>query len=345
MRERRYLYLDFMRIFAAYGIVVLHVMANAFGRGMSGTAGASDWYWMNGYNCVVRCCVPIFVMISGALFLDLSKPFSVSKLYRHNISRLVAAFLFWSLFYAGCYTWYFHFDAKYFWTTFLTGYAHLWFVPMLVGLYVITPFLRKIVESGFLTGYFLALSLIFTFLLPEMLRVIASPAADKAYSNMNFYFTLGYVPYFVAGAYFANRELDRRYDAAIFAFGVAALTACGILTAATSSRNSVCSTFFQSFHPCILLGSIALFVFGKRIFSRVRPPEKMRDLIVKISSCSFGVYLIHPLVINVFHRVSGFNAASFPAFWWIPVFSLAIFALSACLTAGIAKMPYVRKIV
>lgn len=339
---KRVLYLDLLRIFAAYGIVMLHVMSNAFGKA---APDSFNWNVMNGYNSVVRCCVPIFVMISGALFLNLSKPLDLKKLYTRNILRLVISFLFWSLFYASCYTIYFHLGREYFFTTFITGYAHLWFLPMLIGLYVITPILRKLMEQDSLTIYFLLLSFIFTFLSPEILRMMHSASVDKAYSNMNFFLTLGYTPYFVAGAYLSKIELSRYLRRWIYAVGTMTLLLCGVLTNFFSSGDGIDGTFYGSFSPLILFGSIALFVLGKYFFSHFRPQGNFRQLVLKLSTYSFGVYLIHPIVINIFHQFFKVDAESFPALWWVPVLSLIIFIVSACFTALIAQIPFLGKIV
>ena len=43
---------------------------------------------------------------------------------------------------------------------------------MIVGLYMIIPFLKKIVASEFLTKYFLVLSLIFAFVIPETVNIV-----------------------------------------------------------------------------------------------------------------------------------------------------------------------------
>lgn len=342
MSEHRNLRLDFLRILAAYGIVMLHVMSNAFGKAQIDNF---NWNVMNGYNSIVRCGVPIFVMISGALFLNLSKSFDLKKLYRKNILRLVISFLFWSLFYASCYALYFHLGREYFFTTFITGYAHLWFLPMLIGLYMITPMLRKIMEEKLLVIYFLILSFIFTFSLPAILQVMASASFDQAYSNMNFFLTLGYSPYFVAGAYLSQVELQRHIRRLIYAIGVSALLLCGILTASFSSENHLNGVFFGSFSPLILLGSVAIFTWGKYTLPALSSAGKRRQWVLSLSTYSFGIYLIHPIVINMINQIFKVNAASFSALWWVPTLSLIVFVISAFFTAFLSRIPYIRKVV
>ena len=48
----------------------------------------------------------------------------------------------------------------------------MWFIYMIIGLYMITPFLKRIVADEKLTRYFLILSFIFALLIPEIIRII-----------------------------------------------------------------------------------------------------------------------------------------------------------------------------
>ena len=63
----RILYFDFLRIFATLAVMVLHVAA----QNWYGTSVPSfEWQTFNFFDSIVRWGVPIFVMISGALFLN-----------------------------------------------------------------------------------------------------------------------------------------------------------------------------------------------------------------------------------------------------------------------------------
>ena len=59
-------------------------------------------------------------------------------------------------------------DAKYIIWRLMTGYSHLWFIPMIIGLYLTTPVLKLWVIKGNKRAieYFLVLALIFNFAVP-----------------------------------------------------------------------------------------------------------------------------------------------------------------------------------
>lgn len=60
---------------------------------------STEWVIANSYNAVFRFGVPIFVMISGALFLDNGYKLNLKRLYTRNILRLVILYIVWSCIY------------------------------------------------------------------------------------------------------------------------------------------------------------------------------------------------------------------------------------------------------
>ena len=86
----RVLYLDGLRVFAIVAVIMVHVTCMFYTN-----SETSNWYAAYFYGSFVRWCVPVFCMISGALFLT-KQELSVKDLYLRYIKRIVLAFLFWS---------------------------------------------------------------------------------------------------------------------------------------------------------------------------------------------------------------------------------------------------------
>ena len=171
-QPQRIAYFDVLRILATFAVIVLHLSAQHWA---DTDVYSRAWQAFNLYDSAVRWAVPVFVMISGALFLSGSQ--SIGHILKKNVSRLVTAFIFWSALYAvfmvnfeGCPT-------NLILQQFLNGHYHMWFLFMIVGLYLIVPFLRPIVRDEKLLRYFLLLTLIFTFLLPDRVGRVSSLVA------------------------------------------------------------------------------------------------------------------------------------------------------------------------
>ena len=91
--ETRLLHFDILRIIAAFSVVMLHSAAQFW---YDLPVSDTNWIITNSYNALFRFGVPIFVMISGALFLNPEKETNIRKLFTHNIARILILFIFWS---------------------------------------------------------------------------------------------------------------------------------------------------------------------------------------------------------------------------------------------------------
>ena len=74
--SNRTLYFDYMRVCATFAVIMIHVTAQYFYK-VEPTSFA--WKTINAYQCLSRWGVPVFVMMSGALFLPREIP--LQKIY------------------------------------------------------------------------------------------------------------------------------------------------------------------------------------------------------------------------------------------------------------------------
>lgn len=135
-------YLDYLRVFAAFAIIILHVAAqNWYDTDVNG----HEWNVFNCYDSIVRWGVPIFLMISGVLFLG--REISVKQIYRKYILRLLVAFLVWNFIY---YLFaentpkiqflnLFGEDATSQIINMISGRHHMWYILMIIGIYMCVP--------------------------------------------------------------------------------------------------------------------------------------------------------------------------------------------------------------
>ena len=124
-------------------VIIIHVVAK---RWYSLSPSTFEWSVLNIYDCISRSTVPIFFMISGALFLD-KQELIVKDIFKKNVLRLLIWYIVWSLIY------------------YLTGIKpiHLGYIPSLIGVYILIPVLYSIVnyESGKYIKYYLIVFLWF----------------------------------------------------------------------------------------------------------------------------------------------------------------------------------------
>ena len=343
--ETRTTYYDKLRITAAFAVMILHISSQ---RWNETDVNSYTWQIFNVYDGCVRWCVPIFVMISGALFL--SSEHSLKKIFRKNILRIITAFLFWSILYGvtdgienGS-------GIKSILVSIVRGPGHMWFLFMIAGVYLIIPFLKKITESEQLTKYFLLLALIFAFVIPQGISVMGifstklSALAKEIVGKISFHFALGYAGYFLLGYYLSKAVIGKQVKRLIYLAGV-----CGFIltvggTALLSvSRQEASEMFYGYLTVNVLLESIALFVWFREHDTQGKISGVKGDMLSKMARYSFGAYLVHVMVMGLLSNHFGLNALAFNAAIAIPVTGIVVFVISFAISALLSCIPVLNK--
>ncbi len=230
------------------------------------------------------------------------------------------------------------------------GRYHLWFLPLIVGLYVLVPVMRKVVEDIRLIGYFLILAFIFTFLIPAVLSVkfpegsvfnILATAFYGMYSNMKFYFTLGYTAFFVAGYFFETISLHTHIRYFIYFTGIGAVCITIGVTYYTAMHSITLDNAFYFLFD--LFGALAFFVFVKYKAALESLSVKKEQYIKSIANHVFGIYLVHVMVIDEL-RQAGMNVRKIPIIQ-VPFNTMLVFGISLGITYCLRKIPLIKRIV
>lgn len=337
--QKRETELDILRLLALMGVVFTHCCDIE-------TDSALTRSVMTFLIATVTWHVPVFVMISGRFFLDPRRDASPKKLLR-AMGRLVLAFAFWNLLYQIYFVatdMYSGLNWKGILSQSFLGVYHFWYLFMLVFLYAITPFLRKIAEDKGLSEYFIALFLVFSFLNGYGLRLpLVGATVEQLVVKMNFHFAVGYSGYYILGHYLHRWPLSGKREMGLYILGVVMLIFTGAATVWKTLQGAPGEEWFSKYLlPNVILEAAAIYTFFVNRISRLRIPEKAARGVSKMAQCSFGAYLIHAFVLEF----TGF-AARIPGNPILGVWLRVIVTVgpSLLLTALIRKIPVLgRKI-
>lgn len=346
-KASRITYLDILRISAAFFIVMIHVAAENWSLL---PIESFSWNMVNLYDGTARFGVPIFVMISGALFLD--KDYSYQKILKTHVLKIAICYLLWSAIYAVV-PYIRHremLNPAAVLTRMFNGHSHLWFLIMLIGLYLIVPFLRRIAVKKDLAKIFVILSFLFAFFVPQLISVVGlfSKDASRLMSDfskvLNLHFVLGYSGYFMLGYLLSKATLKKGTKIVLIIAGIcgAGITIGGTLGLSLSMGKPQ-TMLYDYLSVNVLLTAVAVFIAAKELFAR-KPNSKvgMRRL-AYLSKCSFGVYLIHPLLIVILVTGLKIDLLGFSPILSIPLYSIAIFIMSYLISMLLNKIPFVNK--
>lgn len=289
--------ISFLRIFATLLVIIIHVSGPFVLK--FGKISNFDWHVANFYDSVSRFSVPVFFMISGSLLLG--RDFEIKDFLKNRLGKIIPPFLFWSLFYSLSARYFFGNEAfnvpKIIRDVFYGSEYHLWFVFTLIGVYLIAPIFQKWISSSQKKDiqYFLIIWILTLFL--------TIPGVAIYFPKINFAYFSGYLGYFVLGYYLKNYGKNNNLISYFLIFIGLAITIFGSYY--MTKKNGV---FYDYFYEYLSLNALMVSVGVFQLFNKIETiNDTIKPLISKLTNCSFGIYLIHPFILDSFKSIGVFN--------------------------------------
>ncbi len=341
MRKRKIIYLDILRILASIAVIAIHVAAQNW---KYFSVDTYEWGAFNFYNSLSRWAVPVFCMISGALFLDCDRDVKIKNLYSKNILRMGISFLVWSTFYLFVIHNVETMKLTEIIKTIASGCYHMWYIFLIIGFYAIVPILRKISSSPGTTRYFIFISVIVTFLIPT-LTLIPELSWTKAIVSKSFLnLTLGYTPYFFIGYYIVKYDISKKIKRLIYVLGPLSFLAIMVGSLALSQPKD---KFFGSLYEynsfTVLFQSLFVFVVIKDMFENRRYSRGTEEIISSLSKDTFGVYMLHVFFIILIEKVLDFDSVTINPYIGIPIIIATTYLLSEVASFILNRIPIIKK--
>lgn len=347
----RVFFLDILRVIACFCVVMIHTSAEFVVKDF----GTFNFWVGNVFDSLARIGVPLFVMISGTIFLDENYNFTNIKLF-HHIKKIVVFFVFWSL----CYSLFFNLfiplikhnniSIKSIIAGTVLGHYHLWFCFMIVGLYLIIPLLRLWVNKENIkqVRYFIILSFIFSMFLPSIIEYLSFlfPAFDSLNSiinNINIRYVGGFTVYFVLGWYLNNYEIEHKK---IFvSLGLSGIAISIIGTALLSILTNEPHQAYDNLSVHIAFQAIMVYVLIKNKFTcNDKNNYPLKKIVSFISNNSFGVYAIHIVILDS-TRILLTKIGIYSSIIFIPIAFIITTSLSILISFVIKKIPIIKNVV
>ncbi|WP_027205187.1 acyltransferase [Butyrivibrio fibrisolvens] len=309
----RKLYIDMMKNFAAFNVVLLHCTVSFFDNSKVGEAG---WGSAVLVNCVTTFAVPLFFMISGALLID--KDISYKTVILKRLPGIYLPLLFWNAVYI-IYRIYCGENIGFI-NSFLRGlytnqYYHLWFMYTLIGIYVLLPILGNMytlmTSNGKESLYYIFVLLILPLLINTFFSYmrIQGPSLWFALGAPEFALLIGgkLIDQGMLSNIYIKMNLEKPKETILYAIGVAVALLLTIVSTNMMSTEGPNKTFFGYALLPVFLFSFCIFGFFKSIESRLLHAHKTFLVVVqKLSDVSMGIYFIHMLIYGIMKTIYPF---------------------------------------
>ncbi|MCL2117272.1 MAG: acyltransferase family protein [Planctomycetaceae bacterium] len=350
--KKRQIWADVMRIVAAWMVIAIH-LSYPYSEAEPKEVSDSCWLVTNFLDNYFRSAVPLFVMLSG--FLLMNKKRLLDKTFPWRLLKLLIPLIAWSAIYllmqwisSGTNRDGVPITLSYGIKCILTGNAalHLWFLYMMFSLYLVAPILHAFVNSAkpLMIKYFLMLWFIAQFAWPILSKIACSAFdIDQIAPELTFYLVHNFVGFFIAGYYFSSMNIRFRsfflllIGTIIVSLGIAYMGFKGYY-----DRIALLGYLRVPFFVSLFL--VLKYIGERRFFEH----GHIAWFLARISSLTFGIYLVHYLVLRVLQdNALGFSLgikSIFPLFS-IPVVTSVVFIISAAITWLIIKIPIVRWII
>ncbi len=367
-KESRIVFLDWLRAIACFMVILVHCIEPFYYGGPEGLyiASQSDAFWVTMLNTPMRAAVPLFVMASSYLLVPLRT--DVGTFFKKRFVRVFIPFFVWSVLYAvvpmpgsggtvdiagNLKSLLFNFV--------MTSSGHMWFVYMLLGVYLlmpmISPWLEKISKKD--EKLFLWIWTITTAL--PLLQPLAMSVTGSSFlwgecqwnTFGTFYYVSGFIGYVVLGHYMRTHAGEASWKKTL-AFAIP-FWILGYVVAAGGFWNMipnaggypVSSTYAAAFEMearrgfCtigVMLQTVAYFLVIRKI---VCDGWVYRRLILPISRLSYGMYLMHMVILGpVFAMVSGWTDSTPLVMLLSAIITYVLCAIFCRLMAFIPKSKY-----
>ena len=210
--------IDIIRIFAFAFIVMLHTLNRQYGLTV----------WMSGY-AVISIGVNLFIMISGYLLLD--KAESVKDFFKKRFFSILPLFAVFNIVYIYFYNHSFMAIKK-------ISAPHFWYIYMILGLYLLTPWLRKVLQYAEKETFYVVVLWFLCNILNPYLQFFRLPKIPFSHFPIT-----GFIGYYILGYYL--KKYSKKLGKIPFIWVIAVYMA-GFFISVLSTRYILCNIFCKS---------------------------------------------------------------------------------------------------
>lgn len=332
--KNRIVWIDILRIIGLFAVIMMHIIGNTINT--YGGLSLSANYIFVVIAILLEFAVPLFIMISGMIFL--SRNISFKDMFKKYILKILLVIMIIGtsmiiteeLFINKTFS--LDLLQKVF-IRLITGdiWAHMWYLYLIIGLYLITPVLNIITANIKQDDYKIFLIFLFS------LTIVISTLNDIF--NIKIAFNTieisGYLFYYFYGYYLYKYDISNKFK--IVNYLISFLSIIYVFYLAKKNASLTLLFGYTTFIPFIFASSLVLLFKNKDI------NLKTKNFIHSIGMCNLGIYVLHQLFINIIFKVLKIKyIVSYPCLGLI-IYTIIVFTVSYICSYLLRKNLLIRK--
>lgn len=317
---------DLARLLACCAVIVLHVSAGYLYQ--YGSIPAYQWHFANAVDSAVRWCVPVFVLLSGALNVT-SKNCHDSGFLSRRFAKLYLIIAFWTaafFVYAGV------FQVEDMTIRLLAGqpHYHLYFLFLIGGLYLFTPafaYYAKAVgdRQSMITG-----------VLCLIVAMAAWAITDRRMTAFTWF--IPFIGYYLIGGPLSRKPLPLNIAAPGLVISYLVTLIGTWLLVDRYGPGAIGLYLYNYLSPTVIIMSICIF----SIFLRL--PVEGSTLLTSLSAITLGVYALHPMVLETVQKWLPTVLPPMGAVKTISLLSVVVVIATFAIAFAAAQIPLLRRV-
>ena len=334
---------DILRIIACFLVIVNHTNSEVF----LSMEPCLTWYLSVGYFYLSKIAVPIFIMISGALLFK--REYTYKEILVNKVGKTLAVILIFSL-YIYLVVEGNKLDIRLFFERIIESpiIVSYWYLYLLLGMYLVLPFLSKIIKAMKENDwkYFFVIWFFFSGVLPILVRYEIIP-------TVTFWFDIqimsDYIGYLFMGYYLSkmkpSKSLIKRMSLIAF------IVVPSIILISTGSAYYEYQTWSQLYlmldnvyYATTMISSILVFFVLHHTLKNKNFNSTVALILTKISSTTFGIYVLHNIYITQFNYVRYDLLYFNNQLVSVILFEVFLFLFCSLVTGCLKKVPVFKQI-
>lgn len=367
MKTDRIVFLDYLRVFACFLVILVHASENYYGAGgesdmagpVSFLANEADRLWVSIYDGFSRMSVPLFFIVSAFLLAPMPAGMTSGQFYKRRFLHILPPFFIFVVLYSTLPLLWGQIDSATATTdlsrillNFPTTAGHFWFMYPLISIYLIIPIVSPWLERATAKEERIFLGLFaFSTFMPWLHRFVSDELWGECFWNgfHALWYCSGYLGYLVL-AHYIRFHLDwsaaKRVRIGLLCFVVgAAFTAWSFWwkgVPGVTIDTPMLEWSWEFCTPNVLLATAGLFV----AFTAIQRPAPR--IVTGIAKLSFGMYLMHLFFLAPIaaYYVERYQVEPLFSVWFvIPVIAVLSYICCAVTTKVLSLLPGSRWIV